>query len=415
MVDGNPGTVPATTVATTPAILVLGLGTLISHGFGLALVPAMLPRIADDFGVGYGVLGGAVAVGLVAYSAGGLSAGRILDRVPARVALVGSFAASAIGLLIAGISSGAAMLTVAAAVLGFVAPVSWSATIHVAGGTTLPRSRNAVMATAAGGAALGVLINGVLVQTSDSIHSWRVSFWIAAGLAIVPITLGWMLYRGPIPNPSARGVRTPKAFRRVFGTRPGRVVVLACATAGIAGFPFNVFLTATAIDELGVSSLRAGAVWWLIGVLGVAAGPVLGRYADRTTPLRSLMAGAAMYLTGLIVLRVAWSYGGLLVAAFGYAFMNYPIWGLVGAIANERFAPAVAVRAISLGLISASLCGALGNALAGPWIESSGSLRGPVTAMAALMAVLVAWYGTVTRRGGLDASPERPPSAPRVG
>ena len=39
------------------ATIALGLGTLVSHGFGLSLVPAMLPRIEEEFASGYGVLG----------------------------------------------------------------------------------------------------------------------------------------------------------------------------------------------------------------------------------------------------------------------------------------------------------------------------------------------------------------------
>jgi MFS family permease len=174
--------------------------------------------------------------------------------------------------------------------------------------------------------------------------------------------------------------------------------------AGIAGFPFNVFLTATALDELGVSSLGAGAVWWLIGILGILAGPILGRYGDRTSPLRSLLLGAAMYWAGLVVLIITWNYIGLLIAAIGYAFMNYPIWGLVGALANQRFDLGLAVRSISLGLVLASLGGAVGNAVAGPWIEATESFRGPVMAMAVIVTGLVAWYIAIVRGGGVSRS-----------
>ena len=56
------------------ATIALSLGTLASHGFGLSLVPAMLPRIEEEFGSGYGVLGLAVASGLLAYATGALMA-----------------------------------------------------------------------------------------------------------------------------------------------------------------------------------------------------------------------------------------------------------------------------------------------------------------------------------------------------
>ena len=394
------GTDAAGMVAQVPATIVLGLGTLISHGFGLALVPAMLPRIADELNVGYGTLGGAVATGLVTYAIAAVSTGAILERVAPQVALLGSYAIAAAGLLIAAAANSVPILTLAVMILGFVAPISWSASLHVAGETTVVSARAAVMATASGGAALGVLINGILVQTSDSIHSWRVSFLVAAGLAVFPITIGLRVYRRHIARPEVSGAGFG-AFRTAFRARAGRVIVYAGLTAGIAGFPFNVFLTATAIDELGLSALRAGTIWWLIGVLGLLAGPILGRYSDRTSPLRSLLVGAAMYAAGLVVLIGSWNYAGLLIAAVGYAFMNYPIWGLVGAIASDHFESGVAVRSISLGLVLASLGGAVGNFVVGRWIEATGSFRGPVVALTVMAGALAAWYVVVLRDGGL--------------
>jgi MFS family permease len=387
-------------VSQGPATIVLGLGTLISHGFGLALVPAMLPRIADDLSIGYGTLGGAVATGLITYAIAAVSTGTILERLEPQVALLGSYALAAGGLLLAGAADSVLMLTLAVMILGFAAPVSWSASLHVAGETTERRARAAVMASASGGAALGVLINGILVQTSDSIHSWRISFVIAASLAALPIAIGLRVYRHRIARPVAAAT-SRGAYRAAFAARAGRVVVYAGLTAGIAGFPFNVFLTATAIDEMGVSALGAGSIWWLIGVLGLGAGPILGRYGDRTSPLRSLLLGTAMYVAGLVVLIGAWNYTGLLIAAVGYAFMNYPIWGLVGAIASEHFESGLAVRSISLGLVLAALGGAVGNSVAGPWIEATGSFRGPVVALTLMAAILVAWYVAVLRDGGL--------------
>ncbi len=240
------------------------------------------------------------------------------------------------------------------------------------------------------------------MQTSDSLHTWRVSFVIAAAIALLPIAAGAVIYRSPIPRPSAQAAPQPGGFRRALATRAGRVVVVASLMAGAAGFPFNTFLTATAIDELGISSLRTAGIWWVIGIMGVGAGPIFGRYGDRASPLRALLAGALSYASGLIVLMLLWNPLGLVVAAIGYPFMNYPIWGLVGSLANNEFDTGIAVRTISLGLVAASLGGAASNALIGAWIEASTSFRGPVVAMAVAVAAVVAWYGLLVRSGGLE-------------
>lgn len=390
---------PDEAVDRLPAALVLGFGTLISHGFGLALVPAMLPRIDDDFGVGYGALGAALAVGLVAYSMGALSTGRIMDRVPSRSLLMGTYAASAGGLLLAGVANSTVLLALATVVMGFAAPLSWATTLHVAGATTAAAQRASVMASASGGAALGVLLNGVFVQTSESMHSWRLSFVMAAALAAIPIVGCLIVYRSPIPRPSSGGATQRHGYRRILASRAGRVVVVSSLVVGITGFPFSVFLTATAIDELGTSAFSAGLLWWLVGILGAVSAPLLGRYSDRTSPLRALALLAVSYLAGLAVLLIVWGYVGLLIASIGFAVLNYPVWGIVGALANDQFDSGLAVRAISLGLIGASLTGAVGNAVAGAWIDSSGSFRGPVVVMAVIVAGLVTWLWTLSRGG----------------
>ncbi len=385
-----------------PATLVLGLGTVLSHGFGLSLVPAMLPRIADDLAAGYGVLGGVTAAGLVAYSVGAVAAARIVELIPGRALLIGTFAISAGGLAAAGAAASPAMLLVAVLILGLAAPLSWSVTLQVAAATVPVTSRAAVMAGAASGAAVGVLVNGALIQTSADLHSWRVSFVIAAVFAILPIAGALAVFRAPVP-PAARDRRAAAGFRTVAGSPAGRLVVGAAVVAGAVGFPFSVFLTATALDEMRVSAFSAALLWWLIGLVGTAAGPLVGRYGDRASPLRALTAAAVAFAVGLAMLTVSWTYAGLLVAAVGLALLYYPIWGLVGAVASRIFAPAVALRAISLGLIGAAFVGAVLNAAAGAWIDATGSFRIPVGVFAVVMAATSAWHVAVIRRGGLES------------
>jgi MFS family permease len=166
---------------------------------------------------------------------------------------------------------------------------------------------------------------------------------------------------------------------------------------------------------MGVSALAAAALWWLIGVIGIGAGPILGRYGDRTTPLRALLVGALLHTVGLVTLFVLWSYTGLVVAAIGYSFMNYPIWGLVGAVANRDFDPGLAVRTISLGLIAAALGGAASNAAIGLWMDATASFRAPLLAISLVAGAVVAWHVAVARHDPLGSPPPADRSSPQDG
>jgi len=380
------------------ATIALGLGTLVSHGFGLSLVPAMLPRIEDEFGSGYGVLGLAVASGLLAYAAGALMAPAVMVRLPTRGLLIATYMVTGGGLAVTALATSPGYIALAVGLLGISAPISWTAAMHVAREAVSPDSLSLVAAGASGGAAVGVVINGILVQTSGSIHSWKVSFWIALGVAALAIAVTFMVFKRPVIGPSATGDKLPSQIRTVIADPSGCMVIATSGISGVAVFTLTTFLTATAIDEMGVSDVSAAALLWIAGTVGVASALTFGRMADRRTPTAALTIVVVAYASALLLLSLVWSYGALVAAVVGYGMLNGPVWGLVASMANRRFSAELAVGAVSAGLVAASLPGALGNSLTGLWIESAGSMRGPAFGLATLMILLGGYLIVETRR-----------------
>jgi predicted MFS family arabinose efflux permease len=379
------------TVRVTPAAIVLALGALVSHGFGLSLVPALLPHIEREFQSGYGVLGLAVATGLLAYALGAAIASRVLRVVPTKPLLLATFAVSGIGFVSVAASNSPALIALAVSVLGVSAPISWTATIHIGRETVPARSAGVVLAGASGGAAFGAVVNGVLVQTSDTIHPWRVSFLIAASVAILVIVLAARLFPNTIDKPERSGSRVLPVFGRVLRDPSGMLVVVTSGVSGVAVFTLATFLTATAIDEMGTSAILAAALLWIGGTVGVVAAVVFGRIGDRTLPTFAIAMTMTTYAVTLLLLALGWSFEWLVVAMVGYGVLNGPVWGLMGALANARFTSELSVGAVSLGLVAASVVGAIGNSVSAFWLEGTGSMRGPVVALA-LLTTLTAIY-----------------------
>lgn len=386
------------TVRVGPAAIVLALGTLVSHGFGLSLVPALLPHIEREFRSGYGALGLAVSTGLIAYALGGAAASRVLRMVPTKPLLLATFAVSGVGFVAVALASSPALIALAVAVLGVSAPISWTATIHVGRETVPARSNGVVLAGASGGAALGAVVNGVLVQTSDTIHPWRISFVVAAAVALLVIVLAARLFPSAIDKPEESGSRILRVFRDVLSDPSGKLVVITSGVSGVAVFTLATFLTATALDEMGTSAIAAASLLWIGGGVGVAAALGFGRLGDRTTPTFAIALTMTTYALVLVILTMGWSYGWLIVAMVGYGILNGPVWGLMGALANRRFTSELAVGAVSLGLVAASLVGALGNSGAAFWLESTGSMRGPVAVLAVLTTITAAYLIREARR-----------------
>jgi predicted MFS family arabinose efflux permease len=374
------------TARVLPATIVLALGTLVSHGLGLSLVPALLPYIEREFESGYGVLGLATATGLLAYALGAALASRIVRTVPTRALLLATFAVGGMGFVAIALSNSPPLIAAALAVLGVAAPISWTATIHL-GRRTLPaRSSSVVLAGASGGAALGAIVNGVLVQTSDAIHSWRVSFIVAAAVAVAVIAIAAWTFPA-VAGPEASGLPRRSVLGHVLKSSSGLLVVVTSGVAGVASFTFATFLTATALDEMGRSPISAASLLWIGGTVGVMAALGLGRLGDLTTPTLASTVAMSTYSIALMTLALGWSYGWLVVAVVGFGILNGPIWGLMGAFANHRLTSELGIVAVSLGLVAASLAGAFGNSISAALLESTGSMRGPVTALAAITAI----------------------------
>lgn len=386
------------------AAIVLGLGTLVSHGFGLSLIPAMLPRIEDSFDSGFAALGAAVAAGLVAYAIGGLAASRVLDWLPNRTVLNATFIVTGAALIIGALAPSPVALAVPVALLGVAAPISWAATTHVAARSVSPGWRSLVMGGAAGGVGLGVIVNGALVHFFSDLDEWRTAFLIASLISFGVVVGSLILFRSPIDRPSA-GIEPasgPGSYLRVLRTWPGRVVVLGSSVAGVGTYTFITFLTTTAIQEMGSGATAAGALLWTMGSVGVVASLMLGRLGDRRSP--TLIVGWMFLISG-IGIGVAsglWSYSALLIAVVCVAILNYPVWGLVAAVATNRFDAPDALAAVSMGLVGASSLSAAANVAAGQWVDTVGNVRIPYAALAVLTFVVGIWLMRVYRLHVVD-------------
>ena len=362
----------------------LGLGALVSHGFGLSLVPAMLPRIEAEFDSGYGVLGLSVATGLIAYAIGSLLASPVMRRVPTRALLNSTYAVTGSGLMLIALADSPSVLAGAVVLLGLSAPISWTASNHVARETVEPGRLASVLAAASGGSALGVVVNAVLVRTSGSVHHWRLSFWLASGVAALSIVVTTRAFTSAMRLPGSSGRRLRRIFGDVLTDQTGRLIVVTSGVSGVVVFTLATFLTATALDEMGTTDTLAALLVLIGGSVGLVASIAMGRLGDRRTPTASIAISLTVYAGALSVLVVAWTYAGLLVAVIGYGILNGPVWGLMGAQANRMFTAEIAVGAVSLGLVASSVVGAMGNVAAGAVIDSTGTFRAPV----ALLAVL---------------------------
>ncbi len=388
--DPNSSALPE--VGPNTAAALFGLVILVTHGLGNSLAPALLPRIAESFQTGYGILGAAVAASVLAYGLGAMVGVRVVSRMPSRSLLIVCLMISGLGLLCVAVVRSAPMLAVCIIMTGLVSPISWSASVHIIGQVVRSDFRGRVMAVGAAGGGIGIGINGVFVQTLTGSGDWRWAFVIAAGLAVLTVVATFSVLRHPITPPARpEHVAGRDVWREVWAARAGRMVVLLGVGAGMGGFTFSAYLSEIALDELMVAPLTAAALWWLASVVGAIAAWPAGRAGDLGSPVAVLSMTALAYAASLTIMAVTWVYPALIVAVIGFAVFALPIWGLLGLAVQRSLPPQLVVHTISAGLIVAALSAAVSISAAGIWIERNGSFRGPMMFLALLMASITLW------------------------
>jgi EmrB/QacA subfamily drug resistance transporter len=281
-----------------------------------------------------------------------LLGGRIADYMGRKrvfvLSLIGFAAASALG----GLAQDSAMLFGARAIQGAMAALMAPAALSLITVTfTEPRERAQAFgvygAISGGGAAIGLILGGLLTQYI----SWRWTLLINAPIAIAAAFA------------ATRLVRESRTERRSHYDVPGAVT----STAGLLSLVYG-FTRAQADGWSSPTTLSFVAVGVaLLGLFGLiesrSANPLLPLrvLADRNRGgsfLTSLLAGIALFATFLFLTYYFQQTLGYSAIRSGFAFLPFSIGIVLGATSSSRFLPRIGPRpllAVGLGLAAAGL------------------------------------------------------------
>lgn len=264
--------------------------TMTASSYQIFALAVLAVDIIDDLGISRTGLG---LIGSLNTLVGALSAptmGRLTDRIGAKEAAVVVLAISGLGLALMGLSTHWMMLAFSAVVSGV--PQGWGNPATNA--LIAERVDDARRGTATGikqsGVQLGIFLSGLTLPGLALAFGWRGAVW---GYAAI-YALGALVAFKVIDQPSSEALSARTANNQRTESRPLPAFIwqlsIFAFLFGAAGGAIGRFFPLWANEEVGMSTVAAGMLVALGGLLGIGARIGAGQLAqNRIAPSKLLM------------------------------------------------------------------------------------------------------------------------------
>jgi predicted MFS family arabinose efflux permease len=232
--------------------------------------------------------------------------GDLLERRKLIVTMVGI---TALGLGLAAVSFNLTWLIVASFAIGM-STIASHVMIPFAAQLTDPKARGRVIGTIMGGLLIGILAARTVSGIVGAALGWRAMYWMASGLTLVlAAVLWWML---PHSQP-ALNISYPKLMRSLFRIVREQPVLREASAIGALSFgAFSAFWSTLVFlleqPPYHYGSAVAG-LFGLVGIVGAAAAPIVGRMADQRSPRLTATIGVT---TTTLSFLLFWAWGHVL-------------------------------------------------------------------------------------------------------
>lgn len=348
----------------------------------------LLDAMARDFGIAPAAIGMVVTFTQIGYAFGLILIVPLGDLWDRRHLITGQIALTAIGLVVVGTASHAAVLLAGLALVGVLAVV---VQILVAFAATLaaPDGRGRAIGTVTSGVVGGILLARFASGALADIGGWRTVYLVSAGLMLAMAVLLWcVLPRGPRATMAGSSYRSLlRSTAVLFAQEP--ILRERALFAFLIFADLNVFWTSIVLP---LSAPPFSLSHTTIGLLGVAgfAGALGARNAGRLADL-----GWAQRTTGLSLML-------MLAAWAAIASLHASLWFVVAGVIMLDLG-LQAVHVTSQSLIVAARPDAASRLVGGYMVfYSIGSAAGGI--VATMVYAVAGWSGVCMLGSGISAA-----------
>ncbi|MFC1904986.1 MFS transporter [Chloroflexota bacterium] len=302
-----------------------------SHHLVTALPIPLLPMIRSDFALNYTQSGLVIAAFSLAYGIGQLPGGWLADRIGPRIMITIGISGVALAGFLVGLSQTYVMLIVFLALMGLLGGGYHPAAPPLISASVEPNNRGRALGFHVVGGSASFFLAPLIAAAIAATWGWRGSF---IGLAIPAIVFGIMFYmllgkRIPIKK-AGHGITSNHTEAPPPPGRVRRLVVFITLSAFNQAVIFSTisFIPLFLVDNFGVGTETAAALFAIIYSSGLWAGPLGGHLSDRWGRVPVILttcfiAGPIIYLLNFI--PYGWGIGALLIAIGMTIYVRMPV------------------------------------------------------------------------------------------
>ncbi|HSS84483.1 MAG TPA: MFS transporter [Reyranella sp.] len=346
-------------------------------GIGMWCLAVALPTVQADLGVSRADISFAYTMNMLGFFAGGVLAGRLVDRRGIVItSILSAFGLSA-GFALAPLTSSLVLFATAQVLIGFSAAATFAPLVADVSHWFAKRRGVAVAIAASGNYIAGALWPPI-VDPMIREFGWRTTYLTAAAFCLVTmIPLALTLRRRPPDHAETQIATVARRSQAALGLSPNALQALL-AVAGIAccvamSMP-QVHIVAYCAD-LGYGVARGAEMLSLMLGFGIVSRIGSGWIADRVGGVTTLLLGSTLQGIALVVYLIADGLTSLYLASILFGLFQGGIVPSYAIIVREYFPPREAATRVGF-TISITVVGmALGGWMGGVLFDMTGSYR----------------------------------------
>src|SRR5882672_9986686 len=346
-------------------------------GIGMWCLTVALPIVQADLGVSRADISFAYTMNMLGFFAGGVVAGRLVDRRGIVFTSILSAVGLSLGFALAPLTSSLVLFAAAQVLIGFSAAATFAPLVADVS-HWFEKRRGVAVAIAASGNYIAGALWPPIVELMIREYGWRTTYLSAAAFCLATmIPLALTLKRRPPDHAETQIATVARRSQAALRLSPNALQALL-AVAGIAccvamSMP-QVHIVAYCAD-LGYGVARGAEMLSLMLGFGIVSRIGSGWIADRVGGVTTLLLGSTLQGIALVVYLIADGLTSLYLASILFGLFQGGIVPSYAIIVREYFPPREAATRVGF-TISITVVGmALGGWMGGVLFDMTGSYR----------------------------------------